>query len=154
SLTTNGLKPDEAFRQLVAHEQIHCFQHLDYASLSGASWFIEGGADYFSHLIYPNGGLERATVDQFLKDSVYTSLTAMEYENWVWWQYLSNRSSPAAVFDLHRRMAAGDAVEILAAEPGMAETFQTFTLDLRTVGLPTHGAPIPESRDILRLKTI
>lgn len=149
SLSDADLGADDAFRQLVAHEQVHCFQHHDYPDFdSDDRWFIEGGADYLSHLIYPGGKLERATIGLFMARSVSRSLSTMSYEAWVWWQYLSNRTSPSAVFDLHRRMAGGDAVDVLAAVPDMAEIFHTFTIDLRTTGLQTHGAPIPESREI------
>lgn len=149
SLTETAFGPGDAFGQLVAHEQLHCFQFADFSDMSG-KWYVEGGAEYFSHVVFPDGGLERAQIERFFARSLTEPLSALSYDSWVWWQYLANLTSPGAVWDLHRRMAAGNAVEVLAAEPGMAETFQTFTVDLRTTGFPTHGAPIPESREIVR----
>ncbi len=144
-----------AYMQMVAHEQVHCLQYADFGDFTGADdWFIEGGAEYFSHVIYPEGGNERDTDYAFLTGSLTKPLTAMDYEAWVWWQHLSNMSSPTSVFDLHRRMTFGNPVEVLADEPGMAATFQSFTIDLRTVGVPTHGAPIESAPYAIELGRI
>lgn len=131
------------YRQMVAHEQVHCLQFADFGNTPrAANWFIEGGAEYFSHAIYPEGGNERDHLHAFLTGSLTSGLHTMSYQAWPWWQHLSNLSSPATVWDLHRRMAGANAVEMLANEPGMAAIFQSFTIDLTTVGLSTHGAPI------------
>jgi len=129
------------YQQMVAHEQIHCLQYADFGDVL-QDWYVEGGAEYFSHVIYPDGGNERDTVDLFLATSLWSAFPTMSYEAWVWWQHLSNLSSPPAVWDLHHRMSQGNPVDVLAGVPGMAETLQSFTIDLLTVGVPTHGDPI------------
>ena len=137
---------DDSYKQMVAHEQVHCLQFADYGSFTGADdWFIEGGAEYLSHVIYPSGGNEREFIGNFMTGSLKTALSDMTYQAWPWWQHLGNLSSPGAVFELHGRMAAGNGVDVLAAESGMAGTFQDFTIDLITVGIPTESAPIEPS---------
>lgn len=137
---------DDAYKQMVAHEQVHCLQFADYGSFVEADdWFIEGGAEYLSHVVYPSGGNEREFIADFMSESLETALYDMSYQAWPWWQHLGNLSSPAAVFELHGRMAAGNGVDVLAAEAGMAGTFQDFTIDLMTIGIPTESAPIEAS---------
>lgn len=147
---------DDSYKQMVAHEQIHCLQFADYGNPAGGNvdWYIEGGAEYFSHLVYPNGGNERSHIASFITSSLTQPLHSLSYDAWPWWQFLGNRTSPGAVFDLHGRMKRGSAVDVLAGEPGMADAFQTFTIDLATVGIPTASAPIEPSGKALPHGTI
>lgn len=41
----------------------------------------------FSHLIVPDGGVERKLMGDFMKRSVHTALDQMSYEVWVWWMF-------------------------------------------------------------------
>lgn len=147
----DGIEVTDAYRQVVAHEQTHCLQFAAYGmrgegiGREADEWFIEGGAEYFSHVIYPTGRAEREHVAEFLTESLNKALMTMDYPTWVWWQYLANQTSPAHVFELHGRMYAGDAVEVLADEPGMAETLQDFAVDLMHRGIDTEADPIPAS---------
>ena len=145
----------DAYRQVVAHEQTHCLQFESYRirdddiDREEDEWFIEGGAEYFSHVIYPTGRTEREHIGEFLDESLKQPLMAMDYPTWLWWQYLANRTSPTHVFELHGRMFDGDAVEVLAAEPGIAETFQDFAVDLMHRGIDTEADPVPASSIVL-----
>lgn len=151
--TTGSLATVAAYQQMVAHEQVHCLQFAAFGTLDDGArvipsgdWVVEGVAEYLSHVIYPEGAIERDFIGEFMKRSVHRPLYEMSYEAWVWWQFLANESSPGDVFELHGRLIEGALAEsVLAAEPGMAEKLQRFTIDLMTVGIPTESIPVPPS---------
>lgn len=111
------------FQQLVAHEMTHCIQYSDMDD--GGDWIIEGGAEYFSHWLYPEGGLGDSYVPEFDTNSRTHTLDSMAYEAWVWWQYLADQSSPRAVWEMQKRVAGGSPI---SDEPGMESTFNEFVI--------------------------
>ncbi|MFA5565864.1 MAG: hypothetical protein WC184_08445 [Acidimicrobiia bacterium] len=141
------------FGQVVAHEQVHCHQFASFGNLGDQDWVVEAIAELYSHLVVPDGGVERLLISHFMTGSLVKSLDQMSYENWVWWQYMVNHSSPAHVWELQGRLLRSG-LQGLAAEPGIAEAFHNFTIDLVSAGIPTRSAPIPPFRMAPRLATI
>ncbi|MFA5565956.1 MAG: hypothetical protein WC184_07975 [Acidimicrobiia bacterium] len=101
-------------------------------------------AEMFSHLIVPDGGVERKLMGDFMKRSVHTALDQMSYEVWVWWMFLVNEHSPKHVWNLQAELLP-QGLNALRKDPEIAERFQRFTIDLITVGVPTYSRPVPAS---------
>ena len=107
-----GFEGEGPFKQVIAHEAWHCVQ--DYSGFptgvaSGTEWYHEGGAEYFSNVVYPTVDREHQSLSTFDSDSLTKPLWDMSYAAWVWWQFLANRQSPRFVADLQLQMAqAGD----------------------------------------------
>jgi len=124
------LSPD-AFRQTIAHEVWHCVQREDNypdGVDAGTAWYVEGGAEYFSNVVYPSINDEHGWLGTFASDSLKKPLFDMSYEAWIWWQFLANRSSPSAVANLQRQMMiAGDGGRS-AMQPNEA-AFHTFVVE-------------------------
>lgn len=65
--------PIHEIKQAIAHEVFHCYQHLIYSSGDGwdfdkndnDQWWIEGMANFFSHVVYPTANMEFHFVDEF-----------------------------------------------------------------------------------------
>lgn len=135
-----------AFEQTVAHEAWHCVQYYDGMEYSGAgdSWWVEGGAEFFSNVVYPSINDEHTRLWLF-DEQIEVPLFDMEYEVWPWWQHLSNEFSPLFVADLHREMMAtgGSGIELLS---GYEETFHDFVVDyVAGTVIDQNGSPIPKA---------
>lgn len=141
------------FQQTVAHETWHCVQHYSgfpQGVASGTSWYHEGGAEYFSNVVYPSVNDEHSWLSTFDSDSAIEPLSSLTYDAWVWWQYLANRQSPRAVADLHLQMkqAGGNGISVLS---GYGLIFQRFTVEyVAGVIEDANGVKLPQSRQITR----
>ena len=129
------------FQQTMAHELWHCVQRESgYSAGVPASekWFLEGGATYFSNVVYPQADSERAWLPTFDLSSRTKPLFDLGYDAWIWWQFIGNREGPAAVADMHERMEnAGDGGRA-AMEPYGAE-FQAFVVDYMAGKISDEG---------------
>lgn len=140
AVTTNPANDFAEFRQLVAHEAVHCVQDVQ---LSGepAGWIIEGGAEYFSHWLINDGGLEQGYIGTFDASSLNTPLQDLDYAAWPWWQFLANQSGPASVWEIHKQLAGGAS---LASIDGMDDRFQQFAVEWTGPGVTdSNGASMP-----------
>ncbi len=134
------------FAQLVAHEMFHCVQESSFPNTNpyeDHSWWLEGTADYFSNLVYPGVNLEWDNLDYFDSYSTYTSVFDMDYENFVFFQYLGNKYSPEVLIDILMRISAagGRAAQEaeLAAVQGMADNFNRFVVEYLSKGIRDSG---------------
>lgn len=137
----------DAFEQTVAHEVWHCVQFYDGMDYTGGAqnWWVEGGAEFFSNVVYPRVNDEWTRLGSF-DEAIRTPLYQMAYEAWPWWQHLSNEFSPRHVADLHRGMmeAGGSGIELL---DGYDETFHDFVADYAAGAvIDQSGANIPRAR--------
>jgi len=134
---------NDEFENTLAHEAWHCVQRemgFPRGVRSGASWYEEGGAQYFANVVFPETGW----FSTFDSRSRTVALGDMSYEAWVWWQFLGSRESPRGVADLHKQMSAdGDGGQ--GAMVGRGEQFQRFVIELMAgkiegpVTLPASG---------------
>jgi hypothetical protein len=137
--TVQGESP-ASFQQLVAHEAVHCVQFSDLGS-NRDDWVIEGGAEYFSHFLYPQGGLSEDVAIDFDQASRTTALDDLSYEAWVWWQFLANRTSPQQVWELHQTLSNGSSIDAI---PDVEKTFHEFVILWSGPGFPdSAGARLP-----------
>jgi hypothetical protein len=131
----------EQFQQTIAHEVWHCVQRESGYSAGvppSEKWFIEGGAEYFSNVVYPAADSENEWAVTFDRSSRATPLFELGYEAWVWWQYLGGREGPASVAEMHERMEQqGDGGRAAMASYG-AE-FQRFVVDYMVGAIPDES---------------
>jgi hypothetical protein len=123
------------FKQTIAHEMFHCFQFWNYHAASRevpygeADWWMEGTAEYFSNTVYPTVNAEYEYLDSFNDRSPTTSLIAMEYENFLFFQHLGNEIGNAGVIRLIEAMPTGSGesqADALSAFPDIEELFHNF----------------------------
>ncbi|MBI2845217.1 MAG: hypothetical protein HYX86_01590 [Chloroflexi bacterium] len=124
-----------AFKQVIAHELAHCFQMETFPEQNKVDhefmmWREEGLADYLSNVVYPKNNLEYRTLKKLADIELATTLFDRSYANFIWFQYLFNRSGNDGIFDLLRSLpSAGGRPEqeaALAAYPGMDEMYHDF----------------------------
>ena len=88
-------KGEEYVKHVVAHEAFHCFEEyhhgLDIDSFQVARWWAEGGAVYFSNVVYPEGPKKHVYLKYFEAHAHKYDWTEMAYENYVPFQFLANR---------------------------------------------------------------
>jgi hypothetical protein len=140
-----------SFQQTIAHETWHCVQAYNGSPLgiaSGTAWIREGGAEYFSNVVYPDVNDEHQWLGRFDGDSLTKPLGALSYDAWIWWQFLANRQSPAAVATLQQQMIdAGDGGQGALASYG--PTFQRFVMEHMAGTISdANGSKLPRSRRI------
>lgn len=139
----------EAFEQIVAHEAWHCVQHYDgypMAVPDGTAWYREGGAHFFSNVVYPSHDYEWGTIDTFDYRSTFRPLHELSYDAWMWWQYLGRQRGERYVADLHRSMmeAGGNGVALI---DGLDETFHNFVVEFAAGNLKDQdGKSLPRAR--------
>lgn len=136
-----GVSQGSRFRQTMAHELWHCVQRESGYTPgvpAGTKWFVEGGAVYFSNVVYPQTNMERARLPRFDRSSRTTPLFDMGYEAFIWWQFLGNREGPAAIADMHLRIdRAGDFGR--AAMQVYGREFQAFVVDFMAGKISDEG---------------
>lgn len=146
-----GASP-EAFEQIVAHEAWHCVQHYDgypMAVPSGTAWYREGGADFFSNVVYPSHDYEWRSIDRFDHRSTIRPLHELSYDAWMWWQYLANQRGALYVADLHRSMMAAGTNDI-GLSPEFDEVFHNFIVEFVAGALKDQdGKALPRARRFL-----
>lgn len=145
----------EAFRQVIAHEMFHCFQAYTFPSVDienpvANQWWVDGSADYFSNVAYPNVNLEYEQIEKFDATSETTPITSMSYEASFFFQYLGNTIGDAEIIRLLGTLPVGgdEATQqaALRAFMDMDAMFQEFAQQyLDGELLDTNGAPIPFS---------
>lgn len=95
---------EEYVKHVVAHEAFHCFEEyhhgLDIDSFQVARWWAEGGAVYFSNVVYPEGPKKHAFLKHFEAHAHEYDWTEMAYENYVPFQFLANRHKYQWLVDL------------------------------------------------------
>lgn len=123
------------YKQTLAHEMFHCYQFWNYhaasrvVSYEEADWWMEGTAEYFGNTVYPTVNAEYEYVDSFDNQSPTTSLIAMAYENFIFFQYLANETGNAGVLRLIEAMptaAGASQADALSAFPDIEELFHNF----------------------------
>jgi hypothetical protein len=133
------------FEATVAHEAWHCVQReagYPRGVDEGHAWYREGGAEYFSYLVYPSTD----GFGNFDKGSRTKALYDLSYEAWVWWQYLGSRESPRAIADLHKQMSQTSDGGRGLIEPYSA-IFHRFVIELVAGTIPAPGGgTLPEAR--------
>jgi hypothetical protein len=130
-----ALAPAE-FQQTVAHEMFHCYQLRNFrAQLLGVNqaykqWWSEGTAEYFSNVVYPDVNYEHRWIPTFDGRSQTTSLLAMGYETFGFFQYVAGNADDTAVLGLIGAMPASGGLfeqeHALAGLSGIEETFHEF----------------------------
>lgn len=146
TLFPSANKAGREFEQTVAHEFWHCTQvYSGYTELAAdlTSWIVEGGAEYFSNVVYPSVDDEHRTLRAFDVNSGEKPIWKASYAAWIWWQFLANGGSPGAVADLMLTMVtAGDGG--LAALEQYGPDFQRFTVWYMAGTITdASGIPIP-----------
>jgi hypothetical protein len=116
--------PDN-FKQAVAHEMFHCYQAWNYPEVkqnyNTNAWWGEGGAEYFSNLVYPSTDFEHRVLKRFNVNSRNQSILEMDYENGVFFQYLANHAGgPEGVLRLF------DSLPIAADRTTQAQALANF----------------------------
>ncbi|OYW55339.1 MAG: hypothetical protein B7Z31_10940 [Rhodobacterales bacterium 12-65-15] len=162
------------FDFLLAHEIFHCAQFVTFGLISANElWWAEGSAEHFAHMAVPDAGDFDWYAD-FDRRSTTEPLTAMQYENVVFFHWLNQQVGPDGVARFLAALAAqGDAalrtwvdtqawaaftealVEGRIRSPGgvTVPAATTFTGDYivdDTVDLPIDIAPYVASRYKLR----
>jgi hypothetical protein len=156
------------FEQTVAHEIFHCFTAWNFpdhwlAGMNGAyktlDWWLEGGAEYFSNLVYPEVNIEWRWLDAWAFNSAKERIVHMDYDNFGFFQFLANRIGNNGLLGLFAGVKPtadtdGQASE-LAAYPNMPALFDDYArafidgtiADTDGSSLPTSPAfVLPEYR--------
>jgi len=131
----SGLK---TFQQTIAHEAFHCFQDWNFSSsgYEANAWWLEGSAEYFSNVAYPDVNSEHGWLGDFDRNSVNNSLLEMEYENFLFFQYAGNRYGNAGTIELLKKLAAGSgSASALANFSDMETVFQEFVVAYMSRGI-------------------
>lgn len=125
--------PNEQYKQVVAHEVFHCVQEETFSiefPYSAHDWWVEGSAEFFSNVAYPEVDLEHLYTSDFDRKSLNSPLDDMSYENTVFFQYVANRSGgpPAVIEMLHTVSDAGGSVDALTSIGDIEDLWQDFVV--------------------------
>jgi hypothetical protein len=157
---------DDFFRQDVAHEMFHCFQGNNLVDTAGANisaiaWWLEGTAEYWSNVVYPDVN-EEHTRTKSLDDLIRTTpLFLIRYPNFLFFQYMANKfGNRPELAVLSWLPPDGDetafATELNARLPDPADFYHSFgegyldgsIPDTGSVNAPVHaGEGIPVRMD-------
>ncbi|MEE9493466.1 MAG: BspA family leucine-rich repeat surface protein [Gammaproteobacteria bacterium] len=121
---------DEVYQQTIAHEVFHCVQDRSFITspYGRHGWWLEGSAEYFSNVVYPFADDEHRTIEHFDIRSSEEDLTAMSYENTVFFQYYANRRGNAGTIKLLETVSnAGGTLESIASVTG-TKLWQDFVI--------------------------
>lgn len=133
--SADGEGGSDAFRQTVAHEIFHCYQFWNYHAAmqsvpySQNKWWAEGTAEYFGNYVYPTVNAEYEYIRSFRNRSPFESIISMDYENFIFFQYLANEIGNAGVLRLIESMpaaAGASQADALSAFPDIEELFHNF----------------------------
>ena len=102
----NGM---DAFMQAIAHEAFHCFQdwNFDRPAYNNNAWWLEGSAEFFSNVVYQDKNNEYVYLEDFDDHSINKSLLQMDYENFLFFQYLANRMGEMGAINLLEALQNG-----------------------------------------------
>jgi Family of unknown function (DUF6055) len=134
---STGRLTSQVLGQTLAHELFHCFQARNYAPQFDASgspnrtgWWVEGTAEYFANLVYPAANAEYEFIDSLRSREPGHTPIDLEYENFLFFQFLGNRITNPGVVRLIGSMPTlavrERQLDRLAAFPGMQEHFHLF----------------------------
>lgn len=124
-------------KQAIAHEIFHCLQGLtlfappDFFDKHSSSWWVEGTADYFSNLVYPNANREAEFQVQYVS-SIPLTQQANPYSVSLFFQYLENigQASPSLIFaEINKHPRTHDPVgtlEEMSRWPLIEQNFHGF----------------------------
>lgn len=112
------------FDFLFAHELFHCAQFRSFPGASGAAndWWLEGSAEHFAHMAVPDAG-DFGWYRAFDSRSADEPLTALSYENVVFFHWLQMREGPEGV------------AAFLSAMPGDGDQTAALRSRLDTAGM-------------------
>ena len=133
-------KTDADFKQYVAHELAHCFQQHTFPQQNDAlpfevrAWREEGLADYMSNIVYPFNNVEwgtdsarRKSLDELAGEELTTTIFDRSYENFIFFQYLSNRLGVGGLMDFIKGLPAiADQAAALATTPDIDNLYHDF----------------------------
>jgi hypothetical protein len=133
-----------SFKFDIAHEMFHCFQYWNVSDVNHnyepRSWWIEGSADYFANVVYPNSNTEWNEHFLWAEPLSYNPpITYRKYENSVLFQHwansIGNRGLIAVLDSLPTSGGRDRQEQALSALPGMAAFFHDFAEKLLTGGI-------------------
>ena len=156
-------------RQTTAHEIFHCvtgasFQPQVGPSADATEWWEEGAAEYFSNVVYPTIDSERQWDVLFDSRSKTRSLVQMDYDAYLFFQFLANREGdPGVIGFLHTLPESGglgdqeNALAELAEGQEFWHSFGQAYLEgtiLDASGRPIRSAPSARTVHVDRAMTI
>lgn len=125
-------------QQSIAHELFHCYQYTNLtAQESGPNaaaneWWVEGSADYFSDVVYPNINHEHRWLPHIRANATDEPLTSWRYKAFIFFEYLANNMgmTPDQIIALLASMpTSGGTPEqqaALSTQTGMQDAFHQF----------------------------
>ncbi|MEX0663348.1 MAG: hypothetical protein WD598_01105 [Acidimicrobiia bacterium] len=145
---------DRLYRHTLAHELFHCFQFKQLgieiwdAEDEGGEWWVEGTAEYFANVVYPDDNLEREYLAFLRSSEPRHSLVDVSVGAYVFFQHFANRHGNPAVVEFMQTMPAtggrADQMATAAAWPGMDELFHDYARAfLSDEIVDANGATIP-----------
>ena len=139
---TVGGMPYANFQQTIAHEAFHCFQdwNTSYDDYDANKWWVEGSAEFFSNVVYEDTNYEHEYLTDFDQLSVRTPIDKMSYENFIFFQHLSNEYGAKEVINLLKLLGnSNGSNSTLASFGNMADTFQDFVVAYMSTGILDTG---------------
>lgn len=145
--------PLDQFKQIIAHEMFHCYQRLNMIGPGDRDWYIEGSANYFSNVVYPDANMEYIFLENFHIASARQPIYFMSYENFIFFQYLANvtNDNDFTLLGLLEFLPSQVSVKLqhqilINSIPNMADVFHQFGEDYFDGQiLDTSGAKIPSA---------
>ena len=145
-----------AFRQTIAHELFHCYQFTNLTAeeagpaRSATEWWVEGSAEFFGSVVYPDANDEFQYLPGFKSRSSHASLLTFSYHAYPFFLYLARQAAlgPEGVIDLLQAMPETGGLdgqqEALAGYPGIQEAFHEFGRAYLDRQLQDYGGgPLP-----------
>jgi hypothetical protein len=121
------------YNQLIAHELFHCFQDFNFdlmAEDASNKWWVEGSAEYFSNVVYPDANMEWRLIGSFDATSPNTALTKYTYAACFFFQYLGSTIGNPGVIKFLDTLpgTGGEAAQqaAIASWAGIEDLFQGF----------------------------
>jgi len=104
------------FRQNMAHEAFHCYQDWNFTSqpYNDHRWWMEGSAEYFSNVVYPdvNYELQRTTTYYFRSPKIQWFY--LDYNNFLMFQFLANKLGNEGVLILLDKISSAGSISAQA----------------------------------------
>jgi hypothetical protein len=131
----------QIFEQIVAHEIFHCFTAWNYpdhwhaaltviGTYEALDWWIEGAAEYFSNVVYPEVNLEWRWLNAWAYNSGKERISDMAYENFGFFQFLADKIGNNSLLSLFAGIPPSTDTESqaagLAAYPNMSALFDEY----------------------------
>jgi len=132
----------DIYKQIIAHEVFHCFQDWNMTThpYFTHSWWMEGSAEYFSNVVYPDVNDEQEWVDNYYQRSIDNPMIEkggktkqiMDYENFLFFQFLGNKFGEDGVItfleDLSSQGGISAQKDYLINFSDMHKLFQEFVI--------------------------